>query len=133
MKNITELFNIVDRGLELFDELIKSLPQNAKLSLEELADSYSKKLDTLILKQEKENNYQYIGGELKIYYIDIKYFGIYVSLYFQDENKQWKKTSIKSNPQKAKYIRKDAFEELISKRTIVFEVEPPKNEDFIAK
>ena len=131
MKNITDIFNfnVVDKGIELLDELVKSLPEDTKLSLEELADSYSKELDTLILKQEKENNYQYVGGELKIYYINAKYFGIYISLYFQDENKQWKKTSIKSNPQKAKYMRKDAFEELIAKRTIVFEVEPPKKEN----
>lgn len=127
MKNITDLFNfnVVDKGIELLDELVKSFPEDTKISLEELADSYSKKLDTLILKQEKEKNYQYIGGELKIYYIDAKYFGVDISLYFQDENKQWKKTSIKSNPQKSKYIQKEAFDELCAKKAISFEVNPP--------
>lgn len=111
---------------EIFDEVTTVLKTTfLQMTLDELADCYSKKIDKLILIQEKYNDLKYIGGEFKVYYLQDKYFGTSFSLYFQDRDKQWKKTYAKSNPQNMKYLKPEAIQALISKKTVVFEIEHP--------
>lgn len=122
----TELAKIV---IESFYDVIKPFTEKfLKLDLMQLAELYNDEVDNLILKEEQQKNLKYVGGEFKIYYMDDDYFGTSISLYFQDRNKQWVKTSAKSKPQKMAYLKQEAIITLKNERTVAFEIEPPKKE-----
>ncbi|MDQ0202853.1 hypothetical protein [Pectinatus haikarae] len=120
----------ISKGIKIFFQLI--LDNDSPFKLKELADVYSKNADKLILRQENTDNYQYIGGEFKIYYLDEKKFGISISLYFQDKNKQWQKASAKSEDQPARKLERSALAELKEKGTVVFNIDRPKNPGYPA-
>lgn len=112
---------------EIFDEVTTAFKTTfLQMTLDELADCYTKKIDKLILIQEKYNDLKYIGGEFKVYSLQDGYFGTSFALYFQDRNKEWKKTSAKSNPQSMKYLKPEAEQELLSKKEVNFEIEHPQ-------
>jgi len=113
--------------MAILDEIIRAFRGKvSQMDLKELADLYSKRIDKLILQKEKEEDLKYIGGEMKISYLDEDYFNMFVALYFRDWDKQWKEVSTKSQPQSAKYLKLTAREELRERKTVTFTIEPPK-------
>ncbi len=94
------------------------------MSLEQLAGTYSKKIDELILA-EMNKKLDYVGGSFNVEYANESAFQVSYELYFQDENKEWVKKEAKSKPQKMSYLKQEAVAELHKKKKVSFEIDPP--------
>ncbi len=99
------------------------------MELDELAEVYSKKLDSTI-RDEQSKKLKYVGGSFKISYANEKYFNLSFELYFQNENDEWVKKDAKSNPQKTEYLSEKALAELRAKKEIVYEIDEPEKTKF---
>ena len=111
---------------QLFEKIKIPLPRR---ELAEVAQMYSKALDTLILKEEDANEYTYVGGEFAIVYLGGDKFKLEISLYFKDKDKEWIKVSASSKASELKYLTDAAVAELTTKHQVKFDVaEPVRNE-----
>ena len=99
------------------------------MELDELAEVYSKKLDSTI-RDEQSKKLKYVGCSFKISYANEKYFNLSFELYFQNENDEWVKKDAKSNPQKTEYLSEKALAELRAKKEIVYEIDEPEKTKF---
>ena len=114
--------------LDFLEDVVKQLKNSEsdeKLSLNMLADCYTKKIDEIILNQENTFNLKYIAGEMKIHYKNEKFFTIEIYLYFQDEKEEWKKTVMSSPDLNIKYLNQESVIKLKDKKIVVFEILHP--------
>ena len=95
------------------------------MELDELAEIYSKKLDSII-RDEQAKNLSYVGGTFKISYADEKFFNLSFELYFQDRDGDYVKKGAKSKPQSTEYLNEKALEELRGKKEIIYEIDEPE-------
>ena len=79
--NIEDLPNVLSQKL---DKLL--IP---KMDLDEIKNIYTKPLDKIIIRHEKETNNTYVSGEFKVSYLDEKYYEVSYDLYFQNKNEKW--------------------------------------------
>ena len=129
-----ELSRFIDVAINSAETAIKSVIQNLKqkayesTTLEEFANSYIEPTDKALINELKNTKLEYIGGDLKLYYIDESYFGIVISWYFKNEEQKF----IKRKYNNKRHLTEEAFNKLKEKRTIMFELEPPSLEDIKA-
>lgn len=100
---------------------------NPRRSLEQVAKMCSIATDELILAQESQNNYRYIGGEFIISYINEAAFKLNIALYFKDSNNEWIQVAAESQPRKLQYLTDESIVELRGAKTVRFEINPPQN------
>ena len=88
-----ELNRFIDVAINSAETAIKSVIQNLKqkayepTTLEKFANSYIEPTDKALINELKNTKLEYIGGDLKLYYIDESYFGIVISWYFKKVHK----------------------------------------------
>ena len=124
--------DIVQDIFRMLSKTIFDLLKKREIELDEIAESYSKKLDDCIY-EEQSKGLKYIVGKFKILYENEKFFNLSYALYFQDENNtndEYIEISGKSNPktQKTEYLSKNALEELRSKKVIEYKIDDPTKE-----
>ena len=120
--------NVTDPLLSLTSTLKTLLKESSppkKFDIDEGASFYTQGIDDIILSEQKNNALLYVGGQLKLQYIDENSFLLKLDLYFQDASKKWVKQCSQETG-KLKYLTPQAVQELHDKREITFEIEPPK-------
>ncbi len=99
-----------------------------KMDLDEIKNIYTNPLDKIIIHHEKESNNKFISGEFKVSYLDENHYEVSYDLYFQNINEKWIKMSSKSNPiESARKLKPEAIAELRDKKTIIYEINQPSN------
>lgn len=96
-----------------------------RMDLDELAEIYEKKINALILKKEREELLRYIGGQFTIACVTEKEFSLKLTLYFQNEQKEWVKLEPKDVIRNMKYLKAEAAAELQKKQQIVYDIDHP--------
>lgn len=119
---MSNMKNILDDVMTYFEKAVNYL---TKMTLDELADVYTKNIDSYILQQEKENNLRYAGGEFSIIYATEKSFSLQIELYFQNKDNEWEKMESAKDNIDMKYLKPEAVQELAQKKKVVFDVEHP--------
>lgn len=125
-----ETFQIDQKKMELTEKVLTKLFKVIKIplprrDLAEIAQMYSKAVDTLILKVEQSKEYTYIGGEFTIIYLGKDNFKLNISLYFKDPANDWIKVSSNSKPSELKYLTDAAIMELKEKKQVKFDIDEP--------
>lgn len=98
-------------------------------SLESFASSCIESMDKALIDELKNTKLEYIGGELKLYYIDERYFGIVIFLYFKNEEQKFIKRKYENKYNNKHHLTEEDFNKLKEKQTIMFELEPPSTKD----
>ena len=106
----------------IFDVILKP-----NMELEEIAKVYGKRLDELIIAEEK-NSLTYVGGSFHISYVNEAAFETSYELYFQNKAKEWVKKEAKSKPQKMSFLKEIARSELQNTKKVSFEIDAPKEQ-----
>lgn len=107
----------------VLDKFNLTLPRK---ELEEVAQLYSQRLDELILKEEEQKNYRYVGGDFIILYDEENKFKLKIVLYFNDTEGNWIEATATSRPKKLQYLTDTAIAELQTKEQVTFDIEGPK-------
>ena len=111
----------------LFDTLLDKVKlMRPRRTLEQIAKMCSEKMDALIIREENQNNYRYIGGRFIIFPVDEKSFRLVAELYFKNHQDEWIEIKSTSQPRNMEYFTKDSVIELLSKGQVAFEIEAPK-------
>ncbi len=132
--------NAIDEIIDLLNTDINDLPNVLsqkldkvlipKMDLDEIKNIYTAPLDKIIIRHEKETNNHFISGEFKVTYLDEKYYEVAYDLYFQNPNEKWIKMSSKSKPINIeRKLKPEAIAELREKKNIVYEINPPSDDD----
>lgn len=115
-----------------FSMLLKAADEFRKLmrpfSIDKMAGHYSKRLDELILRTEKEQGLQYVGGEFIVTVATAAHFKMAIDLYFQNKEKEWVRVQTESGLRDLRYLNESSRRELQAKRKIVFEVQEPSHD-----
>ena len=109
----------------VYDFFSKIKNFHRELDIEGAASFYTQGIDNVILAEQKNKNILYVGGQLKLQYIDENIFLLKLDLYFQDAEKKWIQRSTQTT-KALKYLTPQAVQELREKREISFEIDPPK-------
>lgn len=111
----------------LFDTLLDKVKlMRPRRTLEQIAKMCSEKMDALIIREESQNHYTYIGGRFIIFSVDEKSFRLVAELYFKNHQDEWVEVKSTSQPRNMEYLTKDSVIELLSKGQVAFEIEEPK-------
>lgn len=109
----------------VYDFFSKIKNFHRELDIEGAASFYTQGIDNVILAEQKNKNILYVGGQLKLQYIDENIFLLKLDLYFQDAAEKWVQRSTQTT-KALKYLTPQAVQELRGKREISFEIDPPK-------
>lgn len=126
-RELAAYFTMLLKAADEFRKLISPFP------IDKMAGHYSKRLDNLILRVEREQSLHYVGGEFIVTAETMTQFKIAVDLYFQDEAKEWVRVQTESGLKNIKYLNEASRRELLAKRKIVFEVQEPGRGDAAAE
>ena len=99
---------------------------NPNMTLEDIADVASPRLDELILKHET-NGLTYSAGKFHIKYADEKHFQLEFEMYFKDNEGKWHKVANESELRELKLLEEGAAKTLAKLKVITFPIEPPEN------
>lgn len=121
-RNILAAKKTIDSIYDFFSK-IKDFQR--ELDIDEAASFYTQGVDDVILAEQKNKNILYVGGQLKLQYIDENIFLLKLDLYFQDAEEKWGQRSTQTT-KALKYLTPQAAQELRGKREIAFEIYPPK-------
>lgn len=121
---------ILANNIEKIDVAVQKIITALKLAfpkrdLEQIAQMCSDKVDTLILSEEQRHQSKYVGGQFIISYINEAAFDLKIELYFKNAKNDWIQVKSKSQPRDMKYLTSKAILELRTKKTVVFEIDPP--------
>ena len=121
---------ILINDIEKIDVAIQKIITTLKLAfpkrdLEQITQMCSDKVDTLILSEEQRQQSKYIGGQFTISYINEVAFDLKIELYFKNTKNDWIQVKSKSQPRDMKYLTSRAISELRTKKSVVFEIDPP--------
>ncbi|MGP1407997.1 hypothetical protein [Selenomonas sp.] len=123
-RNILAAKKTIDSIYDFFSK-IKDFQR--ELDIDEAASFYTQGVDDVILVEQKNKNILYVGGQLKLQYIDENIFLLKLDLYFQDAEEKWVQRSTQTT-KALKYLTPQAVQELREKREIAFEIDPPKEQ-----
>ncbi len=123
-RNILATKKAIDSIYDFFSK-IKNFQR--ELDIDEAASFYTQGIDDVILAEQKNKNILYVGGQLKLQYIDENIFLLKLDLYFQDAEEKWVQRSTQTT-KALKYLTPQAVQELREKREISFEIDPPKEQ-----
>ena len=115
----------IDMAIESVKDFFKNLI-NPNMTLEDIADVASPRLDDLIKKHE-EKGLAYSAGKFHIKYADEKHFQLEFEMYFKGEDGTWHKVANESELRDLKLLEEGAAKTLAALKTITFPIEPPEN------
>ena len=111
---------LIDSAFETLKELFRP-----NMSLNDIAEKYSPRIDEIILQNQKEG-FTYTAGKFKIVFVRKNIFCLKFELYFQDVNKKWHKVANSSEAMNAEiWLSPEARLELQNIKEKVFDVESP--------
>lgn len=111
---------------DLFIKVIDNLLSDpAPKSIIDIAQSYSKACDLLIIDGEQKEGLSYVGGKLHIILKDSGNFFCSTDLYFQNNQKKWIQKSATSDSMPVSVLSAEALSDLTAKTKITFEVDAP--------
>jgi len=99
---------------------------NPNMTLEDIADVASPRLDELIRKHEADG-LTYSAGKFHIKYADEKHFQLEFEMYFKDKEDKWQKVANESELRELKLLEEGASKTLSKLKVITFPIEPPEN------
>lgn len=114
-KKLESLADIIDSIFNKFE---------TKISSDEVIKKYSDTIDNFIIKTEKENNINYVGGKFKMNLTE-KYLVIVVECYFQNEKREWIKKYSENNID-VNRIDEVSLQRLKKQEKIEFDIENPE-------
>lgn len=103
------------------------------VSLDDLAQRWSSKTDSIILQKEKECRYQYIGGHFAIECLDETCFAIAIDMYFKNQQDELIKVKLTGPSKPMSVLTPESSAEIQQQKRVVFEIQRPKQEDSIEK
>ncbi len=116
-------------GLQaLIDTALKSLEQMLRpnMSLDEVAEKLSPRVDNIITKHINEGN-KYAAGKFKIFAEENEKFAVNFELYFKDTDGKWLKVTSNSQALDAKeWLSPEAINELQEAREKVYDITAPE-------
>ena len=115
----------IDMAVESVKDFFKNL-LNPNMTLEDIADVASPRLDELIRKHE-DNGLAYSAGKFHIKYADEKHFELEFEMYFKDNDGKWHKVANESELRELKLLEEGAGKTLAKLKVITFPIEPPEN------
>ena len=115
----------IDMAVESVKDFFKNL-LNPNMTLEDIADVASPRLDELIRKHE-EKGLAYSAGKFHIKYADEKHFQLEFEMYFKDNDGKWHKVANESELRELKLLEEGAAKTLAKLKVITFPIEPPEN------
>ena len=115
----------IDMAVESVKDFFKNL-LNPNMTLEDIADVASPRLDELIQKHEADG-LAYSAGKFHIKYADEKHFQLEFEMYFKDKDGKWRKVANESELRELKLLEEGASRTLEKLKVITFPIEPPEN------
>ena len=115
----------IDMAVESVKDFFKNL-LNPNMTLEDIADVASPRLDELILKHET-NGLVYSAGKFHVKYADEKHFQLEFEMYFKAKDGTWHKVANESELRELKLLEEGAAKTLEKLKVITFPIEPPEN------
>ena len=96
------------------------------MSLDEVAEKYSPRVDEVIAKNEADD-LKFSAGKFKIACVDDKSFALSYELYFQDADKNWIKVANTTSAMDPRlWLSKEAWEELLDVKEKFYDVAAPE-------
>ena len=122
----------IDMAVESVKDFFKNLI-NPNMTLEDIADVASPRLDELIRKHEG-NGLAYSAGKFRIEYVNDSQFTLEFEMYFKDEAGKWYKAANKSEPRSSELIEPGSWKTLKALKVVEFPIgAPAEEEEKIAK
>ena len=103
MKRLSNLFGAYGAIAEQVVEGFLGLVLKSNMSISDLSEVYSEKIDDII-REELRKGLKYVGGVFAICYVNQAAFEMSYELYFQNAKKEWIKKEAKSSEQKMEYL-----------------------------
>ncbi|MBE6073211.1 MAG: hypothetical protein E7202_01475 [Selenomonas ruminantium] len=130
-KDNVETYDPIEMIRKVIDKIINIA---FKSNIKELAEIYSKDIDNIILKSERDKSFKYVGGEFIVTYVTERIFSIKIALYYKNKEDKWVEESYVTS-RDMKLLKDEAVIELKESKKIIYEIEYPKvvNIDFEGK
>ena len=116
----------VAMAVELVKDFFKNL-LNPNMTLDDIADVASPRLDEIILKN-NEKGLKYSAGKFTIKFIDDEHFQLEFEMYFTDKEGKWHKAANESELRDLKLLKEDAAESLKKRKAVTYPIESPLEE-----
>lgn len=117
-----EIFDPIEMIRKVIDKILNVA---FKSDIRDLADIYSKDIDNIILKSEKDKFLKYVGGEFIVTYVTDTIFSIKIALYYKNKDDKWVEESYITS-RNMKLLKEEAVSELKENKKIIYEIEYPK-------
>ena len=111
----------IDMAVESVKDFFKNLI-NPNMTLEDIADVASPRLDDLIKKHE-ESGLIYSAGKFHIKYADEKHFQLEFEMYFKDAEDKWHKVANESELRELDLLEDGAAKTLTALKDVTFPIE----------
>lgn len=130
-KDNIETYDPIEMIRKVIDKIINIA---FKSNIKELAEIYSKDIDNIILKSERDKSFKYVGGNFIVTYVTETIFSIKIALYYKNKEDKWVEESYVTS-RDMKLLKDEAVIELKESKKIIYEIEYPKvvNIDFEGK
>ena len=117
-----EIFDPIEMIRKVIDKILNVA---FKSDIRDLADIYSKDIDNIIIKSEKDKFLKYVGGEFIVTYVTDTIFSIKIALYYKNKDDKWVEESYITS-RDMKLLKEEAVSELKENKKIIYEIEYPK-------
>ena len=92
------------------------------MSLQDIAEIHEDDIDALILKKQRLEELEYVGGKFFINYMDDEYFKMSTELWFKNKEGKLVEVTAKSKPTETKYLSEQAKTDLKANKKAAFEI-----------
>ena len=127
---VNTLIDTVTTAVEKIFDKIADAAANflGGMSLQDIAEIHEDDIDALILKKQRLEELEYVGGKFFINYMDDEYFKMSTELWFKNKEGKLVEVTAKSKPTETKYLSEQAKTDLKANKKAAFEIKPPKEE-----
>lgn len=121
-KENDEFFDPIEMIRKVIDKILNVAFRS---DIRDLAEIYSKDIDNIILKSEKDKLLKYVGGEFIVTYVTDTIFSIKIALYYKNKDDKWVEESYVTS-RDMKLLKEEAVNELKQNKKFIYEIEYPK-------
>ena len=127
---VNTLIDTVTTAVEKIFDKIADAAANflGGMSLQDIAKIHEDDIDALILKKQRLEELEYVGGKFFINYMDDEYFKMSTELWFKNKEGKLVEVTAKSKPTETKYLSEQAKTDLKANKKAEFDIKPPKEE-----
>ncbi|MFC0820697.1 hypothetical protein [Moraxella marmotae] len=127
-KDLTQ--ELLDKSKEFLDKkahlLLDAAIKLNQTSIHGLVNSYSARIDALILNTEKQENINYIAGHAILKLVSDTQMQLEFDLYFQNINGQWLNKKTASDTMNVHdYLEDESAAKLLNEKQIQFDIDKP--------